>query len=884
MNKKRWRILILGILFFMAMTLFPVISTIKYSRAIRLTPRYANATEQQTIQPDSVTQARELYLTGNYQKSIELWQVAAREFAAKNQPFNQAMALSNLSLSYQKLGEWQLAEKAINQSVSLLENNSNYSLTLFAQILSIQGNLYLETGRAEQALESWKNATELYIEIGQADKISQSQINQAQALQELGFYPKACRSLIQALNIDNLACEWSSELQAEITAVPVNSLNGLALTQLGSIFKSLGDFPASIQVLTIALEQAKQINNPEQIAKNDLLLGEVYQAQLNSPAFEPKDQDKFINNILQLYSQAAVISNSPLIQVQAQLKQLNLFLQNNQSPEFQALLPEIIAKIVNIPSSYSSLNAQFYLIEMLIQSASTSDNITILELDIQQLLTDVTAKAQQIKTQRGIAYSLGLWGKYYELKQDWDLAENSTVEALNTLVSYQDAPDIAYQFLWQLGRIRKATGKTKQATANYTQAVGLLKNLRKDIIATGLENRFNFQENIEPVYRELIGLRLQQNPSQLDLKESIDLIESLQIQELNNFFQVACVEEEPDNLSQTDTEAAIFYPIILQDRLEIIVAIPNKPLRHYSAAISASELEDTYRQMRRKLGFSFRERDLLPIAKNLYNLMIQPIQSELKQNKITTLVFSLDGILRKIPMAFLHDGNQYLIEQYKIATTIPGLNTQNLHSLDTQSLNILVAALSNASQDFSPLPAVENEVKQITQLFPSSTVLFNDEFTSSNLQQAMRQVDASIVHLATHGQFSSNRDETFILTAKDKIKINDFERLLKDRTKDGVTPIELLIMSACQTAAGDNRAILGLAGVAVRSGARSTLATLWPVSDESTALFMATFYQKIAQSNISKADAIRLAQLELLERGYRQPFFWAPFILVGDWL
>jgi CHAT domain-containing protein len=793
------------------------------------------------------------------------------------------MALSNLSLSYQKLGQWQLAEKAINQSLNLLENNSTSVPTLLAQVLSIQGNLYLETGQPEQALESWTKATDLYTQVDRKNDIIQSQINQAQALQELGFYPKACQTLIQALNIDHLACEWSPQLQEEIIALPTNFLNSLALTQLGSIFKSLGDFPASIQVLTIALEQAQQVKNTEQIAKAYLLLGESYQAQLNSPAFEPKDKNKFINNTLEFYSQAAETSNSALIQIQAQLKQLNLLFQNNQQSEFQVLLPEIKEKVINLSLSQSSLNAQFYLIETLIQSVSNLENITNIELDIQQLLTDVTAKAQQLQNPRLIAYSLGLWGKYYELKQDFKLAENSTVTALNTLSSYQNDPDIAYQFLWQLGRIRKATGKTKQATANYTQAVSLLKNLRKDIIATGLENRFNFRENIEPIYRELIGLRLQQNPSPLDLKESIDLIESLQIQELNNFFQVACVEEETDSNAQIDTEAAIFYPIILQDRLEIIVALPNQPLLHYSAAISASELEQTYRQIRRKLGFSFRERDLLPIAKNLYNLMIQPIQSDLKQNQITTLVFSLDGILRKIPMAFLHDGNQYLIEQYKIATTIPGLKTQNLKSLDTQSLNLLVAGLSDASQDFPPLPAVENEVEQIIQQFPTSTVLFNDEFTSSNLQEKMRQVEASIVHLATHGQFSSNRDETFILTATDKIKINDFERLLKTRTEDGTNPIELLILSACQTAAGDNRAILGLAGVAVRSGARSTLATLWPVSDESTAQFMTTFYQKIAQPNISKADAIRLAQLDLLERGYRQPFFWAPFILVGDW-
>jgi CHAT domain-containing protein len=106
---------------------------------------------------------------------------------------------------------------------------------------------------------------------------------------------------------------------------------------------------------------------------------------------------------------------------------------------------------------------------------------------------------------------------------------------------------------------------------------------------------------------------------------------------------------------------------------------------------------------------------------------------------------------------------------------------------------------------------------------------------------------------------------------------------LKTRQEYGTNPIELLVLSACQTASGDNRATLGLAGVAVRSGARSTLATLWSVNDESTAQFMETFYQKLTQPNVSRAEALRLAQIEMIKSGNRRPFLWAPFILVGNW-
>ncbi|HBL10917.1 MAG TPA: hypothetical protein DD379_05835, partial [Cyanobacteria bacterium UBA11162] len=137
---------------------------------------------------------------------------------------------------------------------------------------------------------------------------------------------------------------------------------------------------------------------------------------------------------------------------------------------------------------------------------------------------------------------------------------------------------------------------------------------------------------------------------------------------------------------------------------------------------------------------------------------------------------------------------------------------------------------------------------------------------------------------ATHGQFSSNPEQTFILTWDEKIKVKEFEDLLRFREQGSANPIELLVLSACQTAAGDKRAALGLAGVAVRSGARSTLATLWSVKDQSTAQLMSEFYQELSKG-VRKAEALRTAQLNLLKQPkYEHPFYWAPFVLVGNWL
>ena len=148
------------------------------------------------------------------------------------------------------------------------------------------------------------------------------------------------------------------------------------------------------------------------------------------------------------------------------------------------------------------------------------------------------------------------------------------------------------------------------------------------------------------------------------------------------------------------------------------------------------------------------------------------------------------------------------------------------------------------------------------------------------------------MHLATHGQFSSTSDRTFLVSGdeqgKEIINVNQLDNLLRVRSLGNTPPIELLVLSACNTAEGDNQAVLGLAGVAVRAGARSTLATLWAANDEATAELMGYFYQNLAKdTQISKAQALREAQLTLLqtsESQYRHPYYWAPFVLVGNCL
>ncbi|MBD3563410.1 CHAT domain-containing protein, partial [Planktothrix sp. FACHB-1355] len=405
--------------------------------------------------------------------------------------------------------------------------------------------------------------------------------------------------------------------------------------------------------------------------------------------------------------------------------------------------------------------------------------------------------------------------------------------------------------------------------------------------------QFSFRESVEPIYRELVGLLLEGEGKVTDrakLKLARQTIESLQLAELDNFFQDACADVKARIIDEVDRTAAIIYPIILGDRLEVILSVPdrvaslqeNRSLRHYSTAKSKAELESIFKRARVSLRRTAFPQERLPLAQQLYDLLIRPAEKDLAASGVKTLVFVLDGYLRNLPMAILHDGQKYLIEKYSIALT-PGLQLLEPRPLTQVRLRTLTGALTEARQGFPALPAVASEVEQISSAVPADT-LINQQFITQELQAQINKIPFPVVHLATHGQFSSKASETFILTWDERINVKQLDLLLRSRSQEKKAPIELLVLSACETAAGDDRAALGLAGIAIRSGARSTLATLWQVNDESTSIVMAEFYRQLTKPGISKAEALRNAQLKLLRNPqYQNPYFWAPFVLVGNW-
>ncbi|MEL6462760.1 MAG: CHAT domain-containing protein, partial [Cyanobacteria bacterium J06621_15] len=549
------------------------------------------------------------------------------------------------------------------------------------------------------------------------------------------------------------------------------------------------------------------------------------------------------------------------------------------------LLPEIKNLLANIPTSRFSVYSRVNLAQSLIGN----NKLRAEYQELGNILATAVKQARELQDIRAESYAVGQLGHLYEKTNQFSEALNLTSNAL-TLAQNIKANDISATLLWQQGRIYKAKGNQQAAITAYSQAVDNLESLRQDLVQMNPNIQFTFRDEVEPVYRELVQLLLQDvdnlNPQikQQRLEKSRQIIEGLQVAELENFLRAACLTYQPQPIEQIDRNAAVIYPIIIDNRLEVVLSLPNRPLQHYSTKISPQEEITVFNQLRQSLNPAFLPDEVLPPAQKVYDWLIRPIEAELETSNIKTLVFVLDGFLRSLPMSVLHDGEKFIIEKYNIALT-PGLQLFESRNLLSQQLKALTGGLTEPRQGFSALPAVNTEISQISNYLKTQTLL-NEQFTRPLVQNKIESAPFSVIHLATHGQFSSKAEETFLLTWKDRINVKDLGKWLKTPSSNlrNREPIELLVLSACQTAKGDNRAALGLAGVAVRSGARSTLATLWSVQDKSTADLVTEFYRLLTQDGINKAQALRQAQLSLLkDTKYQHPYYWSPFVLVGNW-
>jgi len=484
------------------------------------------------------------------------------------------------------------------------------------------------------------------------------------------------------------------------------------------------------------------------------------------------------------------------------------------------------------------------------------------------------------------SYAYGFVGGLYEdeLRFEQALRWSRQAEILAIAVGADEA---LYRWQWQSARILRSQAEDEAAIAAYRQAIATLGRLRPNL---GQGEGVSFRERAAPVFFEYADLLLKRTQSlkneaavENNLREVRATLEQVKVAEVQEYFQDQCVQAAGGSteLDMVGSGSAIIYPILLPDRTELLVSLPSG-LKQFTTPVGARALTEEVREFRRHIErYDFRT-DYMHHARQLYRWLIEPMEASLLEAGVDTLVIVPDGPLRTIPLSALHDGQRFLVERFAIATT-PGLTLTSPQPLERDQIDLFAGGLTEGVQGFSPLPNVGTELERVSARFPSET-LRDKQFVADEVEKRIARGEQEIVHIATHGQFNSDHAQSFLLAYDDKITMDRLQTTIATRGRQQ-EPLELLVLSACQTAAGDDRAALGLAGVALKAGARSALASLWFVNDESTARMVEGFYEYLGNAENSKARALQLAQIQLIrDERFSHPAFWAPFLLIGNWL
>ena len=645
---------------------------------------------------------------------------------------------------------------------------------------------------------------------------------------------------------------------------------------LGRLYFEIGEYPLSAQQLD---KVAKLSSDPYVRAEALNTVGAIH-STLNTPSEAEK-----------------AFAEAMKFAAEAKSSQLQLTIQTNELRHQLAYGNQSIARMRLAPSwqtlqnQRASANTTELNISLAIlyhQSVLNAKAKPIWRARAIQLLEEAISTSESLGNNLLLGYALGYKGRVLSesSNSEEDLATALALsERAAFLASASQAYESAYLWQWQAARIYNKQAQVTEAIKSYNDAILTLENVRQELI-TG--SPFTFHQKVQPLFTELSDLLLTTARTaggaekQSYLKNVQNILEQAKSAELQDYFQNDCViPDESVNLDQIEAATAVIYPVILPDRVEVLVNVRDQ-VHQFVSRIEAGDLKDLVNEFRDQLQVDFGDEEYLEIGEELYDLLFAQVEDLFSENKINTLLVIPDGVLRTIPMAAVYDGEAFMVQRFAIATT-PGISLTLPKPLNVENSNFFAGGISEAVQGYVGLPGVPRELQNLEATYGAS-VLRDTNFKRDDLKEQLTSADYSIVHIATHGHFDSNPQESYLLTYDDKLTMDLLEESIGNRKNVG-EPLELLVLSACETAAGDSRAALGLAGVALKAGARSAVATLWQISDAATVEIIDTFYEYTAKEGVTKARAMQLAQIRLIEQPrFQHPTDWAPFLMIGNWL
>ena len=735
------------------------------------------------------------------------------------------------------------------------------------------GDALLRAGNPEAAEAQFEHAADGYSRAGDSRDCAWAKISLASVYQQLGRADLAYNTFQQANTVAKKAQDQS------LLAAIDNGLGSL------DILSSAADSDDAEPLLKKSYDLA--IANHETGVAADAAnnLGNLYSYQRNYPGAETQ------------YARAMQMAESagePETVCRSEGNLARVELEEGNFEKAAKSCQEVASDAAKLPDSHDKAFLLIGAGDTLnkIYFASTA-HVDKLRLEAFEAYQAGEAVAGRIGDKRSESYALGYEGQMYEAEKKYDDALTLTRQALFFAQQIQ-SPDILYRWEWQVGRLLREQGDPEGAVDAYRRAVTTLQTVRHDVsLHYGNPTAHSsFRDVAGGLYSQLSDLLLQkadraktEDEQQKYLVEARDTTELLKSAELEDYFQDQCVsllKSRQARVESISPTAAVIYIIPLPDRTEILVTLGSGKIEHVKSSVTEEELTAISNQFRTNLEKRSTD-EYLEQADLLYADLIKPLEGLLEQHHIDTLVFVPDGALRTIPMAALRDGDKFLIQKYAIAVT-PGLTLMQAKPLHEGHVDLIMNGISQGVQGFPPLDHVPEEVRNITAMYGGKS-LMNSDFTNGSFSNEFKNTNYSIVHIASHGHFDSDSRKTFVLTFDNKLGLDDLEQLLRpSQIRD--KPVELLTLSACETAAGDDRAALGLAGVAIKAGARSAFASLWCVNDEASSVLVSDFYAGLKSTpSITKAQALQHAQCKLIaDPRYSHPCYWSPYLLIGNWL
>ncbi|MBE9227035.1 tetratricopeptide repeat protein [Phormidium sp. LEGE 05292] len=794
---------------------------------------------------------------GNYQQALEFYQQTLQIRRQVGDKLGEGRTLNNIGLIYEALADYPRALENYQQALVIFQVPEIRNRQGEAAILNNIGLIYNQLGQSIQALEFYQKALAIRQDIDDKSGVGTTLHNIGYIYDQQGKYSQALEYYQQALQVRKAVSDRSGE--------------ALTLNNIGLVYDNLGKYSLALDNLQKALGIFQGIGDRTNEGNTLDSIGTVYknlrqyQQSLDSyqqalAIIKEVGNRNFERSTLSNIAQLLALQNKPELAILFYKQAVNV-------------TESIRSRLSKLPSeqqrSYTATVADTYrsLADLLLQQNRVLEAQQVLDLLKVQEIEDYL---QKFRSDEQNSPELELLPQEQKVQTDYLTMQNKAIELGKELNKLQKIPE---------------ANRTPEQQKRIAELIQIQQQIRAE---------FNNFINSPAV------IALTQKLTQTTSGENLNLrtLNKLQAQ-----------------LKQLSQNAVLLYPLILEDRLELVLVTSYSPPIRRTVNIKRQELNRLIVEFR--LALQQANADAKTPANQLYNLLIKPIENDLIQAKTQTIIYAPDGQLRYIPIAALYDGKQWLIERFSI-NNITSASLTDFNSRNVSQLKILAAAFTQGSYNvtvgtrkltFAGLPFAGREIENLAAIIPTTTKLIDSAFTPQSTVPRLNEYN--IVHLATHAAFVIGQPQDSFILFGDGSRVT-----LRDVETWSLPNVELVVLSACETGIGgqlgNGEEILGFGYQMQLTGAKATIASLWSVSDGGTQVLMDAFYAELRKGNISKAEALRRAQIALIksrnflttaQRGrittaqptrnslaatvsdrLNHPYYWAAFVLIGNGL